>query len=1467
MKTARLILTALISLLLLNPLASNAEDIDIYSGLTGAANVPNVMFVVDNPSSQNNNVGVCYYWDNTLPSQGSNALGNDQCALANIVNSMSVRADGTALFNLGMTSMLGVIFKLTPVNDSVYTGSYSVPAGTTNRQAIILAIKAINTTSGGSGQGSELQETWAYYTGGNGGTTGKGMLSGITYPGTNAISGCEKNYVIYLSNVKANASHAQDNGELTPLTASVNNAVALGTLTASQGTALLAPIPNNPQAGYGREWARFMYNLDNVAAAAGVQGIITYSVATGDTAVPPATITNSMEIYIKAVSSYGGGKYFPAGTSYTDLYEDILKILNEVQAVNSVFASSSLPVSVNAQGTFLNQIYMGMFRPDPNGLPRWVGNLKQYKFGYDVSTQTLTLVDSLGNAAISGAGTGFISPNAVSYWTTKNVAVQPDLGGGYWRNAPQSAGGGYDSPDGELVEKGGAAQVSRLAYLLNDYTINPSSPRNVYTYCPGGVGCMSALSDASNAFTTSNAAITSGMLGSTSTVNVSTLTRSGTVATVTTATPHNLIAGGTVTISGATQAGYNGSFTVVTAPTTTTFTINVPEYPPLTTTGSYTASVPSAPQTILSASVAGSITRGMNTAAATNVATATVTMVANHGYTTGNQITISGAAQTKYNGLQTITVTGLNTFTYQVVVQPVSPAGGTSATASSNVTTKTNGVSTTSLVTVPIVNPGGVVLGAETSVGAAPVTVTTTTANNFTAGNTVTLANVVDSGGSAVSQYNGNFTIASIPFKSTTTFTYTTGTTPVSPATIAAGSTAITADLTASKSITSLIRSGITATATTVAAHGFLVGQSVSIGGTQGPNEAGYVGTFTVASVPTPTTFTYTVSLTPVTPATGSIQATASGVTLNRTTVINWVRGEDNFKDEASPDTTYTAINIRPSLHGDVLHSRPTVINYGGTTGVMVFYGANDGVFRAVNGNQTGTGAGSELWSFIPSEFIIKLARMHDNSPQLKLTSTPPGIVPTPQTKDYFVDGSTSVYKKMNADGTTNKAYLYLSMRRGGQLLYALDVSTPTAPQFKWVKNSSDTDYLELSQTWSTPKVAFVKGYCGASACSSSNPPTPVLIFGGGYDIAEDSEPPATDTDGRGIFIVDALDGHVVWSATYGSTSTHTITSSIKANWTVPAMQYSFPSDITLMDRSGNDGYIDRLYAVDTGGNIWRVDLEPAAGATPDKWQVTQLAALGCSTGACASGTTPRKFFYAADMIPTPSYDAVLIGSGDREHPLYADPAKSPCPNCAYSVSNRFYMVKDMHTGNDAKATPLQTLVTESGSASLKDITPIAPATTTSYDGTLNGYYLTLGIGEKVVNAPLTVAGYTYFGTNTPATPSSNSCTANLGIARGYQIKPLTGKSNSVIYDGGGLPPSPVAGTVAVTGSDGKVYLLPFCIGCGGGTSLSSPLTSPTGGGVPVVPPAPCKSALCGGKPPIDISTSRSRTYWYKESD
>jgi type IV pilus assembly protein PilY1 len=1485
MKTNHLILSTALLALLASPIGARADDIDIYSSGSTTTGAPNLMVVIDNPSSQNNEVGACTYYDGTTPSNGSKALGNDQCSLVNVVHSMKTDASGNAYVNMGITTMAGVILPLIPIDDNTYSGTNASYAGLTNRQVFINVVKAISETSGKSGQGAEFQETWAYITGGNDGSggTGTGLLSGTNYAGTAASVGCQKNYILYLSNVKANASHAQEDGETAVLSSAVTNAVNKGIITSAQGAALTTALPA-VEKGYGREWTRFMSNVDINSGVDGSQFIITYSIATGDTAVAPAAITNTMEQFIDQVAIYGGGKYYPAGTSGTVLTNAILSVLDEVQSVNSAFSSSSLPVSVNTQGTYLNQVFMGMFRPDPSGYPRWMGNLKQYQFALNTTTNSLYLADSESTpqSAISSTKTGFISPSAISFWTNKDTTTNPDAAspagtGGFWVNSTYNSTysanpNPYDSPDGEVVEKGGAAYKLRMSNLTSQ------SSRNLYTYCPNGGTCNSDLTDSSNAFTTSNTGgSTSSLFGAASTYSVSSIVRTGTSALVTTKVNNGFSNGASVTIAGATDSAYNVTQNI-TWVSSNSFTISgLPDYPTSPSAGTYIIS----PHNSSSYSIS-SITRSSSSTSIADTETATVTTSAATGYAAGNSVTISGATPTDYDGLKTIGSVGTFTFTYPVTIYPPHTAVNTYqavihaytvtisnfSKSGNTVTVTTSGthgfhtgesvsiscgtscnyggtrtiasVPTTSTFTFSFSGSGGTVttspsptvtpsttaitLTSLTRTGttdSATATATLGTSNAFTNGDRVDIT--VKTGSSSTEDQYKVSNVAITCSGACTSFTYPITTSPstsVSGTSMQVALASATQDTIAAGNISrGSGASATTATITGLTASKFSNGESVDISasGSALSSESAYVGTWTISCSGTCTTATFgPVTLSPTTPATGTI--TAYSGSSPPSGVVDWVRGKDSMGDEASPGGTVT---VRPSIHGDVLHSRPVVINYGGTTGVVVYYGANDGVFRAVNGNQTGTGAGTELWGFIPTEFYSSLNRLKDNSPLLLLPSTPAGISPTPQKKNYFADGGTGVYQKLNSDGTTATAYIYITMRRGGQFMYALDVTTPSKPKFLWKKSYTDTGMSELGQTWSQPKVAQIAGW--------SNP---VLIFGAGYDTNEDNEPPTTDTMGRGIFILDAITGNLIWSATYGATTSCSGTSTLAA-CTSSDMIYSIPSDITLVDRDG-DGKIDRLYAVDTGGNVWRVDLEPATGhTTPDYWQVYKLASLGCNTGVCTTGT-PRKFFYPPDVIPmgtagsTGSYDAVVVSSGDREHPLYSTVSTS-----SQFITNRFYMIKDSATGKDGSG---QAVITE---ANLFD------ATSATYDNSVKGFYITFGTGEKGVNAPTTVAGTVYFGTNQATAPSNTQCT-NLGIARGYRVNPFSAKAAYTQFDGGGLPPSPVAGLVDINGT-----LEPFIIG---------------GGGDPTTCTGPdCKSAVGAGTPTISVSTKRTRTYWYKK--
>src|SRR4029079_13734307 len=257
-------------------------------------------------------------------------------------------------------------------------------------------------------------------------------------------------------------------------------------------------------------------------------------------------------------------------------------------------------------------------------------------------------------------------------------------------------------------------------------------------------------------------------------------------------------------------------------------------------------------------------------------------------------------------------------------------------------------------------------------------------------------------------------------------------------------------------------------TATVVATgHGFTNGQAITIAGA---TPSGYNGVWPVTIVDA-NTFTYAYNVAaPLASASGTITASIGG---GHDTLINWVRGLDTQDENGDNNTT----DVRASIHGDVLHSRPVIINYGTpstSNNVYAFYGGNDGVFRAVKGGQAATD-GVEQWAFIPQEFFGKLKRQYDNSPAVLYPSTPTGIVPTPQRRDCFWDGPVGSYVQRNASNVVTAAYLYIGGRRGGRFVYALDVTVPSNPKLLWKKScpnptgstGCDSGFAGLGQTWS----------------------------------------------------------------------------------------------------------------------------------------------------------------------------------------------------------------------------------------------------------------------------------------------------------------------------------------------------------------------------------------------------------------
>ncbi|MEY4864320.1 MAG: type pilus assembly protein PilY1, partial [Pseudomonadota bacterium] len=674
-----------------------AEDIDIYAANPADTDRPNVLIILDSSANWSAAIGQsCTLADapTYVPSnqEAGSKMAIEKCALYNVIHALPTKPDGSAYFNVGL-----MLFNESPAaNSGGYVRRALMPVTASNKAAfkqIIRNLNILNDKGNNAAFSKALHEAFLVFSGGvpYKGTAGSkwdpAAVAGGRYVRPGGDASCARNFVIFIGN--GGPGEVTDNDARALLGGLGGNTTKLNYPTAY--------IKNSDQSNWADEYTRFMNGAD-VSTGSGRQNIVTHTIA-----VTGASSDGLYPNFMRAMANQGGGSYYAASNA-TALTQALTEIFNQIQAVDSVFSAVSLPLSASRQGTYQNQIFVGIFRPDAQSAPRWMGNLKQFQVAYDASTDALSLVDADGRSAIS-ASTGFINPNARSFWTSTST---------FWINDPLGTPPTVsDSPDGEVAEKGGAAQRLRTSYASNQ------DGRKVYT-C---LSCASGSLLSATPFERNNASVSAALLG------------------------------------------------------------------------------------------------------------------------------------------------------------------------------------------------------------------------------------------------------------------------------------------------------------------------------------------------------------------------VASG---DRTALIDWVRGQDNAGDEKGPGSPTT---IRPSVHNDVLHSRPVVIDYGGSTGVVVFYGTNGGLLHAVRGQQTGSGAGEELWSFVAEEFLPRLSRQRANSPLVLYPTTPAGAMAS--RRDYFFDGPIGVYR----DSASGRTIIYPTMRRGGRSLYALDVSDPVQPKFLW--KLSDSAASVLGQTWSEPRVARVRGQAG-----------PLLVMGAGYDAnAEDVDP------------------------------------------------------------------------------------------------------------------------------------------------------------------------------------------------------------------------------------------------------------------------------------------------------------------------------------------------------------------------
>ena len=475
-----------------------------------------------------------------------------------------------------------------------------------------------------------------------------------------------------------------------------------------------------------------------------------------------------------------------------------------------------------------------------------------------------------------------------------------------------------------------------------------------------------------------------------------------------------------------------------------------------------------------------------------------------------------------------------------------------------------------------------------------------------------------------------------------------------------------------------------------------------------------------------------------------------------RQQLLQWARGID--VDDSDSDGSST--DNRTSV-GDALHTQPRDITYfanasGTTVDKTVFFTTNDGYLHAVNADN-----GATEFAFIPQDLLPNLKIYRD------------GFVSGGVQKAYGMDGPMTVwYNDANGDGdilqsnngtadTNEHIYLYLTMRRGGNNIYALDVTNRSRPELKWVirgdldnnhqldSRATNPDFNELGQTWSAPLLTRVNW---------NGTERQVLLFGAGYDADTDTQTTTLSGSdiGSAIYMVDAETGAKLWMASPRG----------YADLSVGTMSYAIAADLALMDID-QDGLLDFFYAADVGGQLFRFDIDPANTGASNFATGGMIAQISTQVAA-----ESRRFFEApvVSIGRNSEYLNIAIGSGLRHSPL------------STTVNDRMYVIRDPNVFE----TPANyNYATRGGSSSYIDESNLYDATSNLIQqgtnaqqqtaltslASSNGWYIRMeDSGEKILGKASIFNGILLFSSFTPASSTTTNCTPGAGVNNFYAV-------------------------------------------------------------------------------------------------
>lgn len=243
---------------------------------------------------------------------------------------------------------------------------------------------------------------------------------------------------------------------------------------------------------------------------------------------------------------------------------------------------------------------------------------------------------------------------------------------------------------------------------------------------------------------------------------------------------------------------------------------------------------------------------------------------------------------------------------------------------------------------------------------------------------------------------------------------------------------------------------------------------------------------------------------------------------------------------ETPADVIAWLLEVRP--FGDPGLHAPTVVNYPNEDLEIVFVATHDGLLHAVD-----AASGVERWAWMPREMLGRLAGlMRDEATTAR---------------SHGIDGPIVVHRfDPDGDGLIDPArgehlWLLVGLGRGRSVTYALDIADPDRPQLLWTHSAIGNQGVN-----SSPGPVVGRLSTGDPAQSSR-----------GWTVMM--------ADGRGLQVLDAESGRVLWSASAGG----------EATLPLRGLTGALASAPRALDLDG-DGHIDRAYLIDSTGGLWRFD-------------------------------------------------------------------------------------------------------------------------------------------------------------------------------------------------------------------------------------------------------------------------------------